>query len=163
VSLSSQVEMGSMIYTVGISQFGFSLDCIRKHRTTIAATCAVLFTIAVLVPVYLVLGQRQQKTDLSRLTSSYQVLFCQVKYNAGGNPKPRLLQLSRPSTAAATEAHVACMYACLCTKSRLLLSCSACMRMAVPRHAYVYLTMLYYTRVGCRMYIQVTSGKSPSQ
>ncbi len=30
--------------------------------------------------------------------------------------------------------------------------------MAVPRHAYVYLTMLYYTRVGCRIYIQVSSG-----
>lgn len=28
--------------------------------------------------------------------------------------------------------------------------------MAVPRHAYVYLTILFYTRVGCHTYIQVS-------
>ncbi|KAA6423379.1 MAG: hypothetical protein FRX49_06831 [Trebouxia sp. A1-2] len=65
--------MGSMIHTVDIRDFGSTFGCIGKPRTTIAATCALLIATVVLTPVYLVLSQRQQKVDLRRLASSYQV------------------------------------------------------------------------------------------
>lgn len=76
--MGSKVATGSMIHTIDISHFGSTSGCIRKHRTTIAATCALLVTTLVLLPVYLVLGQRQQKIDLRRLDSSYQVFCSQV-------------------------------------------------------------------------------------
>ena len=72
-----QVAMGSIIHTTDISHFGSTFGRIRKHHTTIAA--ALLVTTLVLLPVYLVLGQRQQKIDLRRLDSSYQVFCSQVK------------------------------------------------------------------------------------
>ena len=155
-----------MIHTVDVSQIGSNMVCVRKNHTTVAAICALLFTTVILLPVYLVLGQQQQRIDLSRLNSSYQVCCCQTNTMQEANLPMQshvCCSLVTPSTAAVTKAHTAHTLARLCIMSQTLMSCSACMRMAVPRHAYVYLTMLYYTRVGCHMYIQVTNRKLPSQ
>jgi len=103
-NFGSKVAMGSMTHTIDISHFGSTFGCIRKHRTTIAATCALLFTTLVLLPVYLVLGQRQQKIDLRRLDSSYQVFCSQVNTMQEAHlpiQSRRCCSLVTPSTAAA--------------------------------------------------------------
>ena len=104
-----------MIHTIDISHFGFTSGCIRKHRTTIAATCALLVTTLVLLPVYLVLGQRQQKIDLRRLDSSYQVFCSQVNTMQEAHlpiQSHGWCSLVTPSTAAA-DGRAYCTHVCL--------------------------------------------------
>ena len=65
--------MSSSLHNTGFALGSPRWDLLTKHRHKAAAACALLFTACLLLPFYLIIGQKQQALDLHSTISSHEV------------------------------------------------------------------------------------------